>query len=53
MLINAGVKRIVIKEGYPDTYAQQMLEEAGLKVELIDEISRNDDSTDREVCHNI
>ncbi len=53
MLINAGVKRIVIKEGYPDTYAQQMLEEAGLKVELIDEISWNDDSTDREVCHNI
>lgn len=35
MLINAGVKRIVIKEGYPDEYAQQMLKEAGLEIEMI------------------
>lgn len=33
MLINAGVKRIVIKDGYPDEYAQQMLAEAGLTIE--------------------
>lgn len=39
MLINAGVKRIVIKEGYPDELAQKMLAEAGLKVELIGEKS--------------
>lgn len=50
MLINAGVKRIVIKEGYPDVYAQQMLEEAGLKVELIDEISDNTDDAGCEAC---
>ena len=50
MLINAGVKRIVIKEGYPDAYAQQMLEEAGLKVELIDEIGHNNDSAECDVC---
>jgi dCMP deaminase len=35
MLINAGVKRIVICEGYPDMYAQQMLSEAGLNVEMM------------------
>ena len=34
MLINAGIKRIVIKEGYPDELAREMLEEAGLKVEV-------------------
>ena len=50
MLINAGVKRIVIKEGYPDVYAQQMLEEAGLKVELIDEIGENSDDACCAVC---
>lgn len=50
MLINAGVKRIVIKEGYPDVYAQQMLEEAGLKVELIDEIGESSDDACCAVC---
>ena len=36
MIINAGIKRIVIKEGYPDELAREMLEEAGLKVEVLD-----------------
>lgn len=31
MIINAGIKRIVIKEGYPDEMATAILEEAGLK----------------------
>ena len=44
MLINAGVKRIVIKEGYPDELAQKMLAEAGLKVELIGEKSEEADA---------
>ena len=35
MLINAGVKRIVVKEGYPDDAARDMLAEAGLEVEMI------------------
>ncbi len=35
MIINAGIKRIVIKEGYPDELAEKMLAEAGLKVEMI------------------
>ncbi len=52
MLINAGVKRIVIKEGYPDVYAEQMLQEAGIKMELIDEISGSgaDDEGECSVC---
>ena len=30
MIINAGISRIVVKEGYPDELAVEMLEEAGL-----------------------
>lgn len=37
MIINAGIKRIVIKEGYPDERAEEMLTEAGLRVEKIGE----------------
>lgn len=37
MLINAGIKRIVIKEGYPDDLAMELLNEAGIKVETIKE----------------
>ena len=31
MIINAGIKRIVIKEDYPDEMSEKILEEAGLK----------------------
>lgn len=37
MIINAGIKRIVIKEGYPDKLAVEILEEAGLKIETLGE----------------
>ena len=40
MIINAGIKRIVIKDGYPDELAASILEEAGLKIEKIDEIGQ-------------
>ena len=33
MLINAGVKRIVYKEGYPDRLGLEMLQQADVKVE--------------------
>jgi len=32
MIINAGIKRIVFDEGYPDPLAEQMLEEAGVEL---------------------
>ena len=38
MIINAGITRIVIKEGYPDELAVEMLTEAGLNIEILDDI---------------
>jgi dCMP deaminase len=35
MLINAGIKRIVVRKLYPDNLAREMLSEAGIKVELV------------------
>lgn len=35
MILDAGIKRIVIKEGYPDELAASILDEAGLKVEKL------------------
>ncbi len=35
MIINAGITRIVIREGYPDELAASILDEAGLKVEKL------------------
>lgn len=32
MIINAGIKRIVVRDGYPDELAVKILDEAGLKV---------------------
>lgn len=32
MIINAGIKRIVVREGYPDELSVEMLGEAGLKI---------------------
>lgn len=37
MIINAGIKRIVIKEGYPDKLSSEILQEAGLKIEKLTE----------------
>lgn len=35
MIINAGLKRIVIRRGYPDKLAVQILEESGLQVDRL------------------
>lgn len=35
MIINAGIQRIVVKEGYPDELAREMFREAGLTVEIL------------------
>ena len=32
MLINAGIREIIIAEGYPDEMARQFLKEAGIKI---------------------
>lgn len=35
IIINAGIKRIIVVEGYPDQLSQDMLTEAGIKVEYM------------------
>lgn len=37
MIVNAGIKRIVVREGYPDELSMEILDEAGLKVERLGE----------------
>lgn len=32
MIINAGIKRVIIDEGYPDKLAEDILKEAGLEI---------------------
>lgn len=41
MIINAGIDRIVIKEGYPDQFAMDILKEAGKQVVML----RNEEET--------
>ena len=36
MIVNAGIKRIVVREGYPDELAVEILNEAGLLVEKLE-----------------
>lgn len=35
MIINAGINRIVVKEGYPDELSVEILSEAGIEIEKI------------------
>jgi dCMP deaminase len=36
IIINSGIERIVVMEGYPDELSEEMLSEAGMKVEYMD-----------------
>lgn len=35
MIINADIRRVVIKEAYPDALSEEMLKEAGIKIEVL------------------
>lgn len=35
MIINAGLKKIVVREGYPDELAKEILDEAGLEIVML------------------
>jgi deoxycytidylate deaminase len=35
MIINVGIKRVVIKETYPDKLGEEMFQEAGIKIEVL------------------
>ncbi len=39
MIINAGIKRVVIKESYPDELAQAMAKEAGLVIDVMGDLN--------------
>lgn len=41
MIINAGIKRIVVNEGYPDKMSVEILEEAGLKIIPLESVEHN------------
>ena len=36
MIINAGIKRIVVRNGYPDQLAEELLEQAGIAIEMLE-----------------
>ena len=36
MIINAGIRRVVIRESYPDALAQEMAAEAGLVIDVME-----------------
>lgn len=35
MIINAGINRVVVKNGYPDKLAEEMIEESKLNIEIM------------------
>ncbi len=37
MIVNAEIKKIVVKEDYPDSLARQILEEAGIHIDVFKE----------------
>ena len=37
IIINAGIKRVVYKYGYPDDFALTLLKEAGIKLDRMEE----------------
>ena len=44
MIINAGIQKIIVREGYPDELSVDMLAEAGLKIVMLDGTEPNLDS---------
>ena len=38
MIINAGIARVVYKEGYPDEFSLKLFAEAGTRLERYDEL---------------
>ena len=41
MIINAGIDKIVVKEGYPDEMAVTLLEEAGKRVIMMKDVNKD------------
>lgn len=43
MIINAGISRIIVRQGYPDEMARQILDEAGIKIEMLERQEDNNE----------
>lgn len=41
MIINAGIERIVYKEGYPDEFSLMLLNEAAVKLERFEDLAKD------------
>ncbi len=42
MIINAGIKEVIYKEGYPDAFSVEICNEAGVKLTRFDELDKKD-----------
>lgn len=42
MIINAGIKEVIYKEGYPDEFSVKILNEAGVRLVRFDELDKED-----------
>ena len=42
MIVNAGIKRVVYREGYPDDFAVEIMKEGGLTLEKYDPVDKAD-----------
>ena len=40
MIINAGIEKIIVEESYPDEFAVEILQEAGLKIVTMESVKR-------------
>lgn len=38
MIVNAGIRRVVYQQGYPDAFSLEILSEAGVQVERFEEV---------------
>ena len=46
MIVNAGIKRVVYREGYPDDFAREMLSEGGVALELYGSEAQMEDNNE-------
>ena len=42
MIINAGIKEVIYKEGYPDEFSQKICSEAGVKLTKFEDLEKED-----------
>ena len=42
MIINAGIKEVIFKEGYPDEFSIEICKEAGVKLTKFEELEKED-----------